>query len=146
MVLPPTLLSVDGPVKHTLNVENAGKESSKATTPPLVVFATAGSKGVVRVWSTRRLHPLHSLEPLAASPSISLKKEEGEEEGEESMETEMEATYTGLHYNESLSILAAVTYDHNITFFDGQQFHRVKQVRAKLVLFKEEGGAWLVLK
>ena len=131
MVLSPTLLLVDGPVKEALSAEKAGKKSAEATTPPpLVVFATAGSKGVIRVWSTRRPHPLYTLEPLAQAPSSRSPTEE--EEGEESMATEVEAAYTGLHYNESLDILAAVTYDHNIVFCSGQQFHRMKQVGAKI--------------
>lgn len=125
MVLPPTLLELDGPVKQAVGVDKAEMESTTAT-PPLVVFATAGSKGVIRVWSTWRPHPLHTLEPLVAPSSRSLK---GEGEGEESTEAEVTATYTGLHYNESLDVLAAVTYDQNIVFFSGQQFHRAKQVR-----------------
>lgn len=125
MVLPTDLLELDGPVKQAVGIDLA--ETDSTTMPPLVVFATAGSKGVVRVWSTRRPHPLHTLEPLAAPRSM-----KGEGEGAESAEVEVSATYMGLHYNESLDVLAAVTYDQNIVFFSGHQFHTVKQVRFRM--------------
>lgn len=92
-----------------------------------MVFATAGSKGLIRVWSTDRPHPLHVLEPLAGSCDDGREKEE-RGEGEEE-EREITSSYTGLHYNESLKQLIGVTYDQNIIFIDSQQFKIEKQVR-----------------
>lgn len=135
VVLPPTLLDLEGPVKQAV-YKSAGKDKSAgkeaASTTPLVIFATAGSKGVIRVWSTRRPHPLHSLEPLTALSTSGLKR--AEEEGEGPVEAEVTVMYTGLHYDKFLDILAAVTYDQNIVFFNGQHFTLLKQVSGPLLL------------
>lgn len=113
-MLPSALLEWEGPVKHAASADKDG-----ASPVPLVVFATAGSKGVIRVWSTGRPHPLHSLEPLAR-PAVKEEEEAGEQ---------VATMYTGLHYNESLDTMVAITYDQNIIFINSRQFNCVKQVR-----------------
>lgn len=132
MVLSPTLLETEGPVKHASGASSGPTKTSLSTQRlPLVCFATAGSKGSIRVWTTHRPHPLHALEPLTRSLQ---EGEEGEGEGVEAAKEALEgetavSTYVGLHYNETLEMLAAVTYDQNIIIFDSRQFTRVKQVR-----------------
>ena len=132
-MLPSALLEYEGPVK---DAASAGKDSTGVSPVPLVVFATAGSKGVIRVWSTVRPHPLHSLEPLARS-AVKEEGEAGEGAGEQVV-----AMYTGLHYNESLDTLVAITYDQNIIFIDSPRFNCVKQVSASGGLLPLTFIAW----
>ena len=110
MVVLPRLVKPDGAVSE-----------SSPPDPLAVVFATAGSKGQIRVWCTDRPHPLHTLEPLAGSCD-----REGEEEEEGAA-----SSYTGLHYSESLGRIIGVTYDQNIIFIDSQRFERKKQVSGR---------------
>ena len=89
--------------------------------PTALVFATAGSKGLIRVWSTDKPRPLHILKPLAGSHDTGdgADAKEGEE---------LTSSYTGLHYSESLRQIVGVTYDHTIIFLDAERLQTVKQV------------------
>ena len=123
MVLPSMLQEQNGPIKQALDTNEATTKTSQYSP---ILFATAGSKGVIQVWSTDKPHPLHSLEPLAKSHDL---QECEETEGEEREMTTTPSTYVGLLHSQSLKMIAAVTYDHNITFLDTQFFQIQKQVR-----------------
>lgn len=87
-----------------------------------VMFATAGDKGLIRIWSTCESTPLHCLEPLEGS-------EKEEEEGKREEEEEGRQVYVGLHYCCREGVMVGVTSDHNIIVYgttDG--YSQIKQV------------------
>ena len=126
-MLPCVSMEQEGPIRHVL--EHKGRFPTEA-----IIFATAGSKGCVRVWCSSKKHSLLSLECLQGSDKPCSRREgqEGEMEGERGsnhdMETGPAGGYMALHFNENSNILAAVTYDHNIEFYDSLSFERKKQV------------------
>lgn len=126
-MLPSAVIGKEGPLTKTL-VHKA--KPAKDT----IVFATAGSKGCVRVWCSTKKQSLFSFQPLAGSNGPFRRKGGLEEEegvgSEHNLEEGTVSTggYTGLHFNESLGVLATVTFDHNIVFYDTLSFERKKEV------------------
>ena len=128
VVFPSASIEKAGPLRETFKHKAKFPEDA-------ILFATAGSKGCVRIWSSSMKHSLLSLPPLTGSTSPRRRKEDKEEEvdmvgGSDGLEEVDVPTggYTGLHFNECLNMLAAVTYDHNIVFYNSLSFERKKQV------------------
>ena len=128
VLLPDNLSDVDGPIKRALRAhgkKGVGKHG--------LLFATAGDKGLIRVWSSESSGPpcLCSCGRLAKGSAESAKMvEEGEGE-EEQRDKEREASshaYTGLHLCQSLRALCGVTHDHHIVLYDLPQLSQRKQV------------------
>jgi len=100
-----------------------------------IFFATAGSKGCIRVWSSKKKQPLVSLEGLVTSDKEDMVQgNTGEDKGndEDSVHdregSSSEGGYTGLHYSEETGQLVAITYDQNIVFYNSSSFEMDKQV------------------
>ena len=116
VTLPSRFLEQEGPIKLALEAEKHRKTTRPSKGLP-VLFATAGNKGKIRVWSTEKKHALCTLGDLPISPSDSDNENE-----------DIPSYYTGLHYNETMGILAGVTYDQNIIFFDSKTLRILKLV------------------
>ena len=87
-----------------------------------VVFATAGDKGVIRVWSTYETSPLHCLEPLSSHRQQQEEKDEREED--------IGQIYVGLNHCQGLGAIVGVTSDHNIIMYSTNDgYTQVKQVK-----------------
>ena len=126
MVLPRTVTEQDGPIREALQSQSSASKDS-------ILFATAGSKGCIRLWSSRKKNPLFSLESLAGSVELAQRSNTGEEEEDDESgcgreRSSSEGGYTGLHFCSSTGQVIAVTYDHNIVFYDSPAFEMKKQV------------------
>lgn len=84
-----------------------------------VMFATAGDKGVIRLWDASTGQNLHSLQPLTG---LTITETPGG-----SSENPPEGGYTGLLLCSQLGALAGVTYDHNIIFYSLKEPEVLKQ-------------------
>ena len=134
-MLPDTLSVVSGPIKKALRARRKAGIGQSG-----LLFATAGDKGVIRVWSSESSGPpcltsCGRLDKDGAASSSSKPEQtpsEGgrrEEEGEgEEREREVARVYTGLHLCEELGALCGVTHDHNLVLFDLPQLSLRKQV------------------
>ena len=88
-----------------------------------VVFATAGDKGVIRLWDMLNSDPIQTLQPLDQGVSDS------------PPDSSTPQAYTGLMYSESQGALVGVTYDHNVLFYSQQEeFQKSKQVSHHIIM------------
>ena len=135
ILLPDTLLVVSGPIKKALRARRKAGVGQGG-----LLFATAGDKGVIRVWSSESSGPpcltsCGQLDKDSAASSSSKPEQtpseggrrEGEGEGEE-RERDLARVYTSLHLCEELGTLCGVTHDHNLVLFDLPQLSLRKQV------------------
>eukprot|EP00731_Ephydatia_muelleri_P022653 Em0015g236a len=101
-------------------IPNDARQNIKglAASPGDIVVATAGDKGLIRLWSVASGQVLKTLEPLAGhAPSSPA----GQAEDKASH------TYVSLQYRPTIGGLVGVTYDHNILFYTGEDLKRTKQ-------------------
>lgn len=89
-----------------------------ASLPGDTVVATAGDKGLIRLWSVNTGQVLKTLEPLGGGVSSS------PAEHSEDMPSH---TYVSLQYRPTLGGLVGVTYDHNILFYTGEELRKTRQ-------------------
>ena len=131
ILLPDNLTEVDGPVKRALRAhrkKGIGKHG--------LIFATAGDKGVIRIWSSESSGPPclclcgHLAEASGATVSELDQTPGG---GEEEREREVSHVYTSLHLCGGLGALCGVTHDHNLVLCDLPQLSQRKQVRQLLI-------------
>ena len=131
ILLPDNLSEVDGPVKRALRAHR-----KKGLSKHGLLFATAGDKGIIRVWSSESSGPpcLCSCGQLAKVSAIASKSEQAPSEGgvgegeEEDREKVPSHVYTSLHLCEELGALCGVTHDHNLVLYDLPQLLMTKQV------------------
>lgn len=118
VLLPDSLMEVDGPVKRALPVHKKKKVNG-------LLFATAGDRGVVKVWMTGvgvASPCLLSCRPLATPPSFS------ELDQDSSRERETAHVFTGLHLCPHSQAVCGITHDHNLVTYDLPHFTLVKEV------------------
>ena len=123
VLLPDSLLEVDGPVKQALQVHKKKKNGSG------LLFATAGDKGVVRVWTSAvgMASPcLLSCRPLA--PPITSVDRESQDPSREEREGGVARVFTDLHLLQQSNAVCGVTHDHNLVTYDLPHFSLGKQV------------------
>ena len=90
------------------------KHSRKRHVTEGVAFATAGDKGIIRIWNTLSSDPIHTLQALPRGVS-------------ESSESSAPQSYCSLMY--SHGCLLGVTFDHSVLVYDSnERFHQSKQV------------------
>ncbi|CAI8006082.1 Transducin beta-like protein 3 [Geodia barretti] len=123
----PVFEAVEGLV--ILPESGESRRSGKKGPVDSLTVATAGDKGVIRVWDMVTGTMSHSLDPLPRPQSTShqlgmTKEKDGEGEGEE----EVPQVYTDLQFSGSRGELVGVTYDHSIIFYDVATFTRQKQL------------------
>ena len=130
ILLPDTLSVASGPIKRALRAHRKAGIGQSG-----LLFATAGDKGVICVWSSESSGPpcLTSDKDSPASSSSSKPEQTpsdgGRREGEgEERERDLARVYTSLHLCEELSALCGVTHDHNLVLFDLPQLSLRKQV------------------
>ena len=133
VLLPDNLLEVEGPVKQALQVHK--KKKAKRIEKCGLLFATAGDKGVIQVWTSESPGPpcLCSCEPLTQTSAGSESNKMSDENSKEE-EKEPGHVYTSLHHCQALNALCGVTHDHNIVLYDLPQFSRRKQVCCYLMV------------
>ena len=102
-------------------IPNDARQTIKGLTasPGDTVVATAGDKGLIRLWSVTSGQVLMTLEPLAGHASSSSPAEQAEDKALH--------TYVNLQYRPIIGGLVGVTYDHNILFYTGEHLKRTKQ-------------------
>ena len=129
MLLPSNLAELEGPVKQALQVHK--KKKVKKVDEHGLIFATAGDKGVVRVWSTERnsATPLYSCQPLATPTSTPLSPDDT---SQEEKERETSHVFTSLHHCLSLNSLCGVTHDHNLALYSLPELSPGKQVNSQV--------------
>ena len=118
-VIPLDAVSYLSPAPNSQSNRKTKSDKSKKSqsTERGVVFATAGDKGVIRIWDTLNSDPIQTLQPLDQGVSDS------------PPDSNTPQAYTGLMYNESQGVLVGVTYDHNVLFYSQQEeFQKSKQV------------------
>ena len=129
VLLPDSLLEVEGPVKQALPVHKKRKITSRGQ--QRLVFATAGDKGIVRIWSTDSPTStcLCSCLPLAPPTATPLHDSESHQTVDETLkEKEAAHVFTSLHLCQSLNAICGVTHDHNLVLYDLPQLTKGKQV------------------
>ena len=131
ILLPDSLLEVDGPVKQALQVHKKKKGNG-------LLFATAGDKGVVRVWTSAvgvASPCLLSCRPLAPPPTVitGLDTLEAVDSSKEGREGEAARVFTDLHLLQQSNTVCGVTHDHNLVTYDLPHFTRRKQVSCVLL-------------
>lgn len=117
-VLPPDVASN---ISHTPDTHNARttRKTNTSVSERGVVFATAGDKGVIRLWNTLNSDPIQTLQPLGVGVGDGSVGEPGAPQ----------QTYTGLLYRPSHGLLVGLTDDHRLLFYDqGEEFRKTKQV------------------
>ena len=135
ILLPDNLSEVEGPVKRALRAQR-----KKGLGKHGLLFATAGDKGIIRVWSSESSGPpcLSSCGQIAKASTTSDGSEqtpsEGEGEREEGREGDTGRVYTSLHLCKELGALCGVTHDHNLVLYDLPQLSLRKQVRKQPLL------------
>ncbi len=126
MVLPDELVEDAGPLQESVSTRSLAHQDGGN-----IVFATAGSKGSIRMWSSCKKHePLVSLEALSGVEGSCDAADTEEGEGRGAYEaTPSDGGYYGLSYCGDTRQLVGVTYDHNVVFYDTPSFAVNKQVR-----------------
>ena len=125
ILLPDNLSDVDGPVKRALQAHRKkgfGKHG--------LLFATAGDKGVIRMWSSESCGPpcLCSCGQRARVSAADSQSEQTPKGREEERGREPACVYTSLHLCQELGALCGVTHDHNLVLYDLPQLSIRKQV------------------
>lgn len=129
VLLPDELFELEGPVKQALPVHK--KKKVKMADKHGLLFATAGDKGVVRVWSTENSSPLCTCQPLATPITVTQSSHTAEESSKDEEEKERDSAhvFTSLHLCQSQGSICGVTHDHNLVFYSLPEFSLGKQVK-----------------